>query len=113
MISRSASCALIAARVMPLRPRPCPALLFDCTHDNQTPSEKRHARDALPNAALVAASCASIGSVRGYDELLPFNPSVVFEKRLYQSIAHVDTVEVRWPEIPNPHSGSQMARDTK
>ena len=39
------------------------------------------ARDALPNAAIVAASCASAGSVRGYDDLFPSNPSVVSERR--------------------------------
>ena len=38
-------------------------------------------RDALPNAAIVAASCASAGSVRGYDDLFPANPSVVSERR--------------------------------
>merc|ERR1719446_2022648 len=102
MISRSASCALIAARVMPLRPRPCPALLFDCTHDNQTPSEKRHPRDALPNAALVAASCASVGSVRGYDELLPTNPSVVFERRPYQKVEALAPLALRWAEGAPP-----------
>jgi len=98
-MTRSASCALIGATSMPLRPRPCPALLFDCTHDNQTPNEKRHPRDALPNAALVAASCASIGSVRGYDELLPFNPSVVSERRLYSQLPSPQQSTFAWPPL--------------
>lgn len=98
-LERNTSGALIAAHCLPLRPRQCPALLFDCTHDNQTPGQKRHPRDALPNAALVSASCASIGSVRGYDELLPDNPSVVFERRLYADIAGVSPMEVGWPSI--------------
>jgi len=98
-MTRSASCALIGATSMPLRPRACPALLFDCTHDNQTPSEKRHPRDALPNAALVAASCASIGSVRGYDELLPFNPSVVSERRAYMQIPSPEAWTFSWPPL--------------
>mmetsp|Transcript_36750 Transcript_36750/g.105083 ORF Transcript_36750/g.105083 Transcript_36750/m.105083 type:complete len:1625 (+) Transcript_36750:66-4940(+) len=93
---RNASSALIGATTVPLRPRHCPALLFDCTHDNETPSQKRHPCDALPNAALVAASCASIGSVRGYDELLPTNPSVVFERRLYQKIEGVSPLALDW-----------------
>jgi len=91
------SCALIPSRAMPLRPRSCPALLFDCTHDNQTPSEKRHARDALPNAALVAASCASAGTVRGYDELFLHNPSVVTERRPYRLLTGVEPLELGLP----------------
>jgi len=107
----SASCALLPARAMPLRPRSCPALLFDCTHDNPTPKEKRHARDALPNAAIVAASCASMGSVRGYDELLPANPSVVFERRLYQKITGVEPVELGWPCVGQPVPEGQREWD--
>ena len=82
--------AIPAREAVPLLPRHCPALLFDCTHDNATPAQKRHPRDALPNAALVAASCASAGSVRGYDELFPTNPSVVSERRLYQEAPDVE-----------------------
>eukprot|EP00443_Scrippsiella_acuminata_P042332 CAMPEP_0115347118 /NCGR_PEP_ID=MMETSP0270-20121206/94705_1 /TAXON_ID=71861 /ORGANISM="Scrippsiella trochoidea, Strain CCMP3099" /LENGTH=1418 /DNA_ID=CAMNT_0002769009 /DNA_START=55 /DNA_END=4308 /DNA_ORIENTATION=- len=109
-MTRSASFALISTGTVPLRPRHCPALLFDCTHDNQTPSEKRDPRDALPNAALTAASCASIGSVRGYDELLPFNPSVVFERRLYSEIAGVRPFTLGWPtleDLPAAKSSSE------
>lgn len=39
--------------------------------------------DALSNAALVAAAACGIGSVRGYDELVPQTLNVVTEKRLY------------------------------
>ncbi len=64
-------------------PRPLPALLFDCTHDNETPAQKRHPADALSSAALVSAAVCAIGSVRGYDIFVPENPSVVFENRPY------------------------------
>ena len=96
-LSKCPSRTLLAAparEAVPLLPRHCPALLFDCTHDNQTPAQKRHPRDALPNAALVAASCASAGSVRGYDELFPINPSVVSERRHYQKAPEVEELKL-------------------
>jgi glycogen debranching enzyme len=108
MGGRSTSFATISASSLPLRPRNCPALLFDCTHDNQMPKEKRHARDSLPNAALVAASCASIGSVRGYDELFPFNPSVVFERRPYRKFQNIENLTLGWPELRSREQASQL-----
>lgn len=62
-------------------------LLYDCTHDNKVPHEKRTACDALPNAAAVAASVCAIGSSRGYDELIPRGLSVVTEHRKYYTYA--------------------------
>ncbi|CAK9002742.1 unnamed protein product [Durusdinium trenchii] len=96
-LSKCPSRTLLAAPArdaVPLLPRHCPALLFDCTHDNQTPAQKRHPRDALPNAAVVAASCASAGSVRGYDELFPTNPSVVSERRGYPKAPEVEVLKL-------------------
>ena len=96
-LSKCPSRTLLAAPArdaVPLLPRHCPALLFDCTHDNQTPAQKRHPRDALPNAAMVAASCASAGSVRGYDELFPTNPSVVSERRGYPKAPQVEPMKL-------------------
>lgn len=69
--------------VSELIPGRLPAILFDCTHDNVTPAQRRHPGDALSSAALVAAAVCAVGSVRGYDLLVPENPSVVSEKRLY------------------------------
>jgi len=108
--ARSASFAYIGTRELPLRPRHCPALVFDCTHDNQTPAQKRHARDALPNAALVAACSSSIGSVRGYDELVPANPSV-FDTRTYQTLDDISTPVLAPPGKFNvcwPHGGEDV-----
>lgn len=59
------------------------ALFMDCTHDNETPNEKRQAKDTLPNAALVAFSGSAIGSVKGYDEVYPKLLDIVNETRLY------------------------------
>lgn len=63
---------------------PIPALFYDCTHDNETPGQRRTAQDALPNAALVAMTNCPIGSTRGYDELVPRQLSVVTENRQYK-----------------------------
>lgn len=59
------------------------ALYMDCTHDNETPMQKRTAEDALPNTAIVTMSMAAIGSTRGYDELTPRHLNLVSEARLY------------------------------
>ena len=63
------------------------ALFFDCTHDNETPAQKRDARDTLPNAALVAMCACATGSVFGYDEVYPALIELVHETRLYTSIS--------------------------
>jgi glycogen debranching enzyme len=59
------------------------ALFMDCTHDNETPNEKRQPEDTLPNAALVAFSGSAIGSVKGYDDVYPRLLDIVNETRLY------------------------------
>jgi glycogen debranching enzyme len=62
------------------------ALFMDCTHDNETPAQKRTPEDTLPNAALVAFCSSAIGSVHGYDEIYPKLVDVVSETRLYNSM---------------------------
>jgi glycogen debranching enzyme len=47
------------------------ALLMDCTHDNETPHQKRTAADTLPHAAIVAMTDCAVGSVKGFDEIVP------------------------------------------
>lgn len=61
------------------------ALLMDCTHDNETPAQRRDARDTLPNAALVAMCASAVGSVFGYDEVYPQLIELVHETRPYTS----------------------------
>lgn len=62
------------------------ALFMDCTHDNETPAQKRTPEDCLPNAAVVAMAVSAVGSVRGYDELFPKTVDVVHETRTYPLI---------------------------
>lgn len=59
------------------------ALFMDCTHDNETPAQKRTVEDTLPNSALVAFCSSAIGSVFGYDECYPHLLNVVSESRQY------------------------------
>ncbi len=59
------------------------ALFMDCTHDNETPAQKRTVEDTLPNAALVAICACAVGSVMGYDEGYPKLLDIVNETREY------------------------------
>ncbi|KAG5998640.1 hypothetical protein E4U52_006436 [Claviceps spartinae] len=68
-----------------IKPTPVHALFMDCTHDNETPVQKRDARDTLPNAALVSMCASATGSVMGYDEIYPKLVDLVNETRLYTS----------------------------
>lgn len=74
-----------------IKPTPVHALFMDCTHDNETPAQKRDARDTLPNAALVSMCASATGSVMGYDEIYPKLVDLVNETRLYTSEASKST----------------------
>lgn len=60
------------------------ALLYDQTHDNESPLDKRSAEDALSTGALVTFSYSAIGSVKGFDDLYPKLLNLVQEKRTYE-----------------------------
>lgn len=60
------------------------ALLYDLTHDNESPLDKRSAEDALSTGALVAFSYCATGSVKGFDDLYPKLLNLVKEKRRYE-----------------------------
>ncbi|KAF2810531.1 glycogen debranching enzyme [Mytilinidion resinicola] len=68
-----------------IKQSPVHALFMDCTHDNETPAQKRDARDTLSSAALVAMCACATGSVMGFDEVYPKLIELVHEKRLYSS----------------------------
>ena len=60
------------------------ALLFDLTHDNESPMFKRSAEDALSTGALVTFSFSAIGSVKGFDDLYPEHLDIVSDSRKYE-----------------------------
>lgn len=70
------------------------ALFMDLTHDNETPSVKRTAADALTMGALVAFSWSAVGSTRGFDELYPAHLDVVKETRLYKRPTSLDAAGI-------------------
>ena len=74
---------LCFSRLERLKARAVPAIYYDCTHDNPTPSESRKPHDALPSAALVAMTNCTVASSRGYDEFIVKQVSVVNEHRIY------------------------------
>ncbi|KAK5173455.1 bifunctional 4-alpha-glucanotransferase/amylo-alpha-1,6-glucosidase [Saxophila tyrrhenica] len=68
-----------------INPSKIHALLMDCTHDNETPIQRRDGRDTLTNSALVAMCASASGSVFGMDELYPQLIELVHETRPYTS----------------------------
>jgi len=60
------------------------ALLYDLTHDNESPMDKRSAEDALSTGALTTFSYSAIGSVKGFDDLYPRLLNLVRENRQYK-----------------------------
>ncbi|KIK60308.1 glycoside hydrolase family 13 protein [Collybiopsis luxurians FD-317 M1] len=72
------------AIVTPLNGSMPHALLYDLTHDNESPLHKRSAEDALSTGALATFSYSAIGSVKGFDDLYPKLLNLVGEKRKYE-----------------------------
>ena len=60
------------------------AIFYDQTHDNQPLIKARSVYDALPSSALVYMCKSAVGSVRGFDELVPHYVDVVEEDRPYK-----------------------------
>jgi len=71
--------------------RRTPAILFDQTHDDASPVQRRMYVDPLPSAAVVCAASSAVGSNRGYDELVPRTISVISERRLYRKWRPVES----------------------
>nr|CEL76447.1 TPA: glycogen debranching enzyme, putative [Toxoplasma gondii VEG] len=82
--SSGTDCRGTECRGVPLRPVLCPALFYDCTHDNETPAQKFTPGASLPLSVLLAGAGCAVGSTRGYDESVPSTLSVVSEDRLYE-----------------------------
>lgn len=90
-----------------LRPVRTHAMFMDCTHDNETPYDKRTVEDTLPNAALVSLCSTAIGSVFGYDECYPHLLNVVNETRKYTIDNHgIGDIKARLNQIRKSISNS-------
>ncbi|KAJ3074514.1 hypothetical protein HDU98_011104 [Podochytrium sp. JEL0797] len=85
------------------------ALFMDCTHDNETPHQKRTAEDTLPTAALVAMTACAVGSVKGFDEVVPELLNVVTETRKYRNAESHEGIIAAKSILLNIHS--KMARE--
>ncbi|KAF9209730.1 hypothetical protein BGZ49_001800 [Haplosporangium sp. Z 27] len=75
----------VPSMVTPLNGSRPHALFMDCTHDNETPHQKRRAEDTLSNSGLVCMTSCAIGSVKGYDEIYPTLLNLVTESRHYKT----------------------------
>lgn len=70
--------------IIPLQGSTPHAFMMDCTHDNESPADKRTARDALPTGALVTFCWSAIGSNKGFDDLYPKLLNLVTDTRHYE-----------------------------
>ncbi|KAF8325872.1 glycoside hydrolase family 13 protein [Cantharellus anzutake] len=71
------------ATVTPLQGSAPHAVMFDLTHDNESPLDKRSAEDALSTGALVTFAHCGVGSNKGFDDLYPKLLNLVGENRRY------------------------------
>lgn len=71
--------------IVPLQGSTPHAFMMDCTHDNESPADKRTARDALPTGALVTFCWSAVGSNKGFDDLYPKLLNLVSDTRHYET----------------------------
>ncbi|WVN91067.1 glycogen debranching enzyme [Cryptococcus depauperatus CBS 7841] len=79
----SANAASRPAKITPLQGSVPHAVMYDLTHDNQSPFYKRTAEDALSTGALVTFCAAAVGSNKGFDDLYPKYLDLVTDNRMY------------------------------
>ncbi|QRV74089.1 4-alpha-glucanotransferase [Ceratobasidium sp. AG-Ba] len=73
------------AAIIPLRGSMPHALMYDVTHDNESPLHKRSAEDALSTGALVTFGWSATGSNKGFDDLYPKLLDLVGDNRKYET----------------------------
>jgi glycogen debranching enzyme len=73
------------ASIIPLRGSVPHALMYDVTHDNESPLHKRSAEDALSTGALVTFGWYATGSNKGFDDLYPKLLDLVGDNRKYET----------------------------
>ena len=95
--------------IIPLQGSAPHAFMMDCTHDNESPADKRTARDALPTGALVTFCWSAIGSNKGFDDLYPKHLDIVTDPRLYESYSDPNSSGIgKFKRIMN-HLHTEMA----
>lgn len=94
-------------KIVPLHGSRPHAFLMDCTHDNQSPAQKRTAKDAISTGGLVTFAFSAIGSNKGFDDLYPKLLDLVSEKRLYDNV-EVEAGIGNWKRVLN-HLHTEMA----
>ncbi|KAA1113147.1 hypothetical protein PGT21_022750 [Puccinia graminis f. sp. tritici] len=107
--SKSGHKSTVKCQIVPLHGSKPHAFLMDCTHDNESPADKRTARDAMPTGGLVPFAFSAIGSNKGFDDLYPKLLDLVGEKRLYDHV-EVEAGIGRWKRLLN-HLHTEMAAD--
>ncbi|ELU43609.1 glycogen debranching enzyme [Rhizoctonia solani AG-1 IA] len=73
------------AAITPIRGSAPHALMYDLTHDNESPLHKRSAEDALSTGALVTFGLSATGSNKGFDDLYPKLLDLVGDNRKYET----------------------------
>jgi glycogen debranching enzyme len=58
---------------------------MDCTHDNESPRDRRTAQDALATGALVPLAWAAVGSNKGFDDIYGKHLDIVTDPRHYET----------------------------
>jgi hypothetical protein len=82
----------------PITPK---SIIYDITHDNPTLHERyNNLALNLTFLATISMTMSSIGSTRGFDQLFPYQPSVIKENRLYKynstQLEDTDDIEVEF-----------------
>lgn len=88
-------------------------MIYDCTHDNPTPSKKykNNGKIALPHLVLNSMSNSSIASTWGYDMLVPKQISVVSEKKLYHIFKDFNYEHDFFEDLGEPYSSQTPLKD--
>jgi glycogen debranching enzyme len=73
-----------------------PCIIFDITHDNESPVPSRGSAYVANLMTLVCAQTCAVGSTRGVEELISHKISVVDERRLYPMPALLSLSNL-WP----------------
>lgn len=98
-----------ACNIVPLQGSAPHAFMMDCTHDNESPADKRTARDALPTGGLVTFCWSAIGSNKGFDDLYPKLLNLVTDTRHYETYENPNASGIgKFKRIMN-HLHTEMA----